>query len=94
MPSSEPVSASARSPGVSMSTPPPGSGISSRATVVWRPRPSLTRTSRVACRSSPSSALTSVDLPAPDGPMQDGGALARRRTREQRVDAPRRPARS
>ena len=53
-----------------MSTPPPGIWISSRATVVCMPRPSLTRTSRVACRCSPSSELMSVDFPAPEGPTR------------------------
>jgi hypothetical protein len=53
---------------VSISTPPPGSGSSSRRTVVWRPLPSCARTAPVASRSSPSSALASVDLPVPDRP--------------------------
>ena len=54
-------------PGVSMSIAPPASGTSSRCVVVCRPRPSARR-SPVAMTSRPASALTSVDLPAPDGP--------------------------
>ena len=59
---------SARTPGVSISQPSPGSGTSSAATVVWRPRWSPSRTAEVAWRSLPSSALTSVDLPTPLAP--------------------------
>ena len=55
-------------PGVSTSSAPPGSSNSSRWVVVWRPRESASRTSAVAWRSSPRSALTSVDLPTPDEP--------------------------
>ena len=65
-PSHRPAS---RIPGVSIRNAPLGSVSNSRVTVVWRPRPSA-RTSPVAWRSSPSSALTSVDLPAPDGPSR------------------------
>ncbi len=54
-------------PGVSSTTPPSGSGTSSRCEVVCRPRPS-SRTSFVASTSSPTSALTSVDLPTPEDP--------------------------
>ena len=50
-----------------MSIAPPASGTSSRCVVVCRPRPS-TRRSPVAMTSRPASALTRVDLPAPDGP--------------------------
>ena len=60
-----------------MRTPPPGIAISSRDTVVWRPRPSLTRTSLVAWRSVPRSALTRVDLPDPDGPIKTAVRLSR-----------------
>ena len=67
-PSSAPSTSSARMPGVSTSSAPPGSSNSSRWVVVWRPRESESRTSPVAWRSSPSSALTSVDLPTPDEP--------------------------
>ncbi len=70
MPSWASIMTTARMPGVSSRTPPPGSGTSSRVTVVWRPLPSPTRTSRVACRCSPSRALMSVDLPTPDGPIR------------------------
>ena len=56
-------------PGVSISSAPLGSVSRSRVTVVWRPRPPLcSLTAPIAWRSKPSSALTSVDLPAPDGP--------------------------
>ena len=58
-------------PGVSISSAPLGSVSRSRVTVVWRPRPPLcSLTSPIAWRSKPSSALTSVDLPAPDGPSR------------------------
>ena len=55
-------------PGVSMSNAPPGNGTSSRCVVVWRPRESFSRTSRVSCRSWPTSRLISVDFPTPDDP--------------------------
>ena len=67
-PSSAPSTSSARMPGVSTSSAPPGSSNSSRWVVVCRPRESESRTSAVAWRSSPSRALTSVDLPTPDEP--------------------------
>ena len=54
--------------GVSIRSAPVGSGINSRTTVVWRPRPSPARTGWVAWRSCPSSTFTSVDLPAPETP--------------------------
>ena len=54
---------------VSTSTPPSGSGTSSRAVVVWRPRWSVERTAPVACTSAPTSRFTSVDLPTPDAPI-------------------------
>ena len=57
-------------PGPSISSAPLGSPNSSRATVVWRPRPSPARTAWVAWRSRPSSALASVDLPAPETPSR------------------------
>ena len=65
-------------PGVSTSSDPPGSSNSSRWVVVWRPRESDSRTSAVFWRSSPSRALTSVDLPTPDEP-EDRRRGARRR---------------
>ena len=73
-------------PGVSTSSAPPGSSNSSRWVVVWRPRESASRTSAVAWRSSPSRALTSVDLPTPDEPriaavVPGAGARAGRRAR-------------
>src|SRR6185369_6184725 len=37
--------------------------------VVWRPRPSADRTAPTTCRSSPSSAFTSDDLPRPLWPV-------------------------
>ena len=55
-------------PGVSISAPPPGSGMSSRCVVVCRPRLSDSRTSAVRRRSSPSRQFTSDDLPTPDDP--------------------------
>ena len=57
-------------PGVSTSNPPPGRRTSSRLTVVWRPLASPERTSPVSRTSSPTRALTSVDLPAPDSPSR------------------------
>ena len=70
-----------RSPGVSTSTAPPASGTSSRCVVVCRPRPSARR-SPVAMTSRPASALTRLDLPAPDGPtatsVAPGASSARR----------------
>ncbi len=57
-----------RTPGVSSSTPPPGTGISDRNVVVWRPRWSLSRTSPVTATSLPTIAFTRVDFPTPDGP--------------------------
>ena len=68
MPSSASQSATARMPGVSMMTPPPGTITISRATVVWRPLSSLLRTALVACGSPPTSLFTSVDFPTPDPP--------------------------
>ena len=53
---------------MSISAPPPGSSISSRRVVGGGPLSSVARTSAVACRSSPSRRLVSVDLPAPDEP--------------------------
>ena len=58
-----------RMPGVSMSTPPPGTCTSSRATVVWRPFMSPSRTAAVSCTSDPISRFASVDLPTPLGPI-------------------------
>ena len=55
-------------PGVSTRSAPPGSSNSSRWVVVCRPRESESRTSAVRWRSSPSRALTRVDLPTPDEP--------------------------
>ena len=69
-------------PGVSIRNAPPGSVSSSRVTVVWRPRRSDARTSLVFWRSSPSSALTSVDLPVPDAPSRTAVVPGR----EQRPD--------
>ena len=68
-PSSASHNDTARRPGVSTSTPPPGSRTSSRAVVVWRPRWSPSRTGPVSCTSAPTSRLTSVDLPTPDAPI-------------------------
>ena len=65
-------------PGVSISAPPSGSGISSRCVVVWRPRLSSSRTSAVRSRSSPSMQFTMVDLPTPGGAQQRHGAARRR----------------
>ena len=67
-PSDSPATPSDRMPGVSMSSAPPGRRTSSRWVVVWRPRESSSRTAAVRCRSLPTSALTSVDLPTPDEP--------------------------
>src|SRR5262245_60206211 len=69
---SSPVDASSymptsRTPGVSRIAPPPGTGTSARNVVVWRPRPS-DRSSRVPMTAAPTTALTKLDLPAPDGP--------------------------
>ena len=55
-------------PGVSRTSPPPGSSTSCRCVVVCRPSPSSSRISRVASSSSPASVFTSVDLPTPDEP--------------------------
>ena len=67
-----------------MSIAPPASGTSSRCVVVCRPRPSARR-SPVSMTSWPASALTSVDLPAPDGPtatsVAPGTRSARRASR-------------
>ena len=52
-----------------MISPPPGSWISSRRVVVWRPLPSL-RSPCVARSSSPMSVFTIVDLPTPDEPSR------------------------
>ncbi len=63
------LEADPRNPGVSMSTPPPGSGTSSRLTVVCRPLPCCwALTAPVRSTSAPSSALPRVDLPAPETP--------------------------
>ena len=52
---------------MSITTPPPASGTSSRQVVVWRPRSSAARIGAVA-RSPPVSALSSVVLPTPEAP--------------------------
>ena len=74
-----------------MSSAPPGSSNSSRWVVVWRPRESSSRTAAVAWRSSPRSALTSVDLPTPDEPRTPpscpGRRWARRSSRPSPVSA-------
>ena len=96
-PSHSPAS---RMPGVSMSSAPDGSVSRSRVTVVWRPRPPLcSLTAPIAWRSKPSRALTSVDLPAPDGPSRTlvvcGSSSASSGAIDSRVvDAHRRPRRS
>ena len=51
--------------GVSMTAVPSGSTRSSERVVVWRPLPSVSRTSNVARAPSGSSALSSDDLPTP-----------------------------
>ena len=63
---------------------PPGSRISSRRVVVWRPRWSSSRTSCVASSSSPTSALTIVDLPTPDEPSRTAVRFALEATRAAR----------
>ena len=55
-------------PGVSIRQPPCGSGSSTRAVVVCRPRESFARTALVFIFSRPSRVLVSVDLPAPELP--------------------------
>ena len=74
-------------PGVSMSTPPPGSSMSCRAVVVCRPRSSL-RNPPTACASRPSSAIRQRRLAdarradEPDGLARaDVARAARRRLR-------------
>ena len=69
-----------------MSTPPPGIRISSRVTVVWRPRPSLTRTSRVGLPLLAEERVDERGLPGARRPDQDRGAMTRD-VREQRLDA-------
>ena len=59
---------SSRMPGVSISNAPPGNSTSCRAVVVWRPLPSLSRTSPTCCRSCPSSRFTTVNFPTPEDP--------------------------
>ena len=81
---------SSRMPGVSISAPPPGSGISSRCVVVWRPRLSDSRTSAVRRRSSPSRQFTSDDLPTPETPSKRHGSAVRQ-IRAQRTDTFRAP---
>ena len=60
--------ANSRSPGVSISSAPPGSRNNSRAVVVCRPLLSASRVGCVACFSSRSNRFTSVDFPTPDDP--------------------------
>ena len=67
-PSDDSQSCSSRSPGVSTTSPPPGSRTSWRCRVVCRPSPSCSRIVCVASSSSPASVFTSVDLPTPDEP--------------------------
>ena len=67
-PSDDSQSCSSRSPGVSTTSPPPGSRTSWRCLVVCRPSPSCSRIVCVASSSSPASVFTSVDLPTPDEP--------------------------
>ncbi|MNL80444.1 hypothetical protein D3C87_2073020 [compost metagenome] len=57
-------------PGVSTIIPPPGSMISWRWLVVWRPWSSDSRIAWVAIRSSFRKALTRVDLPTPEEPIR------------------------
>ena len=80
-PSDDSQSCSSRSPGVSTTSPPPGSRTSWRCRVVWRPSPSCSRIVCVASSSSPASVFTSVDLPTP------GRAEQRDRPARQQVGA-------
>ncbi len=68
IPSADSQSCSSRIPGVSRTSPPPGSSTSWRCVVVWRPSPSSSRIVCVASSSSPASVFTSVDLPTPEEP--------------------------
>ena len=72
-----------RRPGVSITTPPVGIATRSRAwsSCAGRGHRSA-RTAAVARRSSSSSALMSVDLPAPDGPSTHRGAVRREGARD------------
>jgi hypothetical protein len=68
IPSSEPATATPRSPGVSMTTAPDGSTTSSRWVVVCRPLSSTDRTAPTSITAPPASAFTTVDLPVPEAP--------------------------
>ncbi len=57
-----------RSPGVSISSPPPGRRNICRAVVVCLPLLSASRVGFVACFSSRSNRFTSVDFPTPEDP--------------------------
>src|SRR5215207_6127789 len=57
-----------RRPGVSSTTPAPGSRTSSRWLVTWRPLPSTGRVVPVAMTASSARTFVRVDLPAPEGP--------------------------
>ena len=80
MPSPDSHRLSARTPGVSISQPPPGSGSSSAATVVWRPRWSPLRTSVVACTCDAEQGVDERRLADAAGAEERERAAARRRT--------------
>ena len=77
-----PRAAARASPGVSTTSPPPGSRTSWRCRVVWRPSPSCSRIVCVASSSSPASVFTSVDLPTPEEPSS---AIVRPGARWERI---------
>ena len=79
-PSSAPATSSERIPGVSMSSAPPGSRTARDASSCGGRASRRSRTAAVACRASPRSALTSVDLPTPDDPSTTAVRPGRRWT--------------